>query len=80
VIPRQEVDANVSIRARGEGRRYEAVFRISEALSVCREPEDLTKILSEQLRGFLDFFQFYIIVSRKIQRKSNGLSSELRRA
>jgi formate hydrogenlyase transcriptional activator len=65
VIPRQEVDANVSIRTRGEGRRYEAVFRISEALSVCREPEDLTKILSEQLRGFLDFFQFYIIVFKE---------------
>jgi formate hydrogenlyase transcriptional activator len=65
VTPRQEVDANVSIWTRGEGRRYEAVLRISEALSACREPEDLTKILSEQLRGFLDFFQFYIIVYKR---------------
>jgi formate hydrogenlyase transcriptional activator len=46
-------------------RRYEAVLRLSEALSVCREPEELTKALSEQLGEFLDFFQFYIIVYRK---------------
>ena len=38
-------------------------LRISEALSACQEPEDLTeRILSEELREFLDFFQFYIIV------------------
>jgi formate hydrogenlyase transcriptional activator len=48
-----------------DGRRYEAVLRLSEALSVCREPEDLTKILSEQLREFLDFLQFYIIVYKE---------------
>jgi hypothetical protein len=47
------------------GRRYEAVLRLSEALSVCREPEDLTKILSEQLREFLEFLQFYIIVYKE---------------
>jgi formate hydrogenlyase transcriptional activator len=41
------------------------VLRISEALSACREPEDLTRILSEQLGEFLDFFQFYIIVYKE---------------
>ncbi|HEX4748209.1 MAG TPA: sigma 54-interacting transcriptional regulator, partial [Bryobacteraceae bacterium] len=46
-------------------RRYEAVLRLSEALSICREPEELTKTLSEQLGEFLDFFQFYIIVYRE---------------
>jgi formate hydrogenlyase transcriptional activator len=61
--PRETGD--VSIRTRDEGRRYQAVFRISEALSACREPEDLTRILSEQLREFLDFFQFYIIVYKE---------------
>ena len=53
------------IQPRGDGRRYEAVLRLSEALSVCTEPEDLTKILSEQLREFLDFLQFYIIVYKE---------------
>src|SRR5580704_4676433 len=56
---------NVSIRASDTGQRYEALLRISEALSVCREPEDLTRILSEQLGEFLDFFQFYIIVYKE---------------
>src|ERR1700751_5079388 len=48
-----------------DGPRYEAVLRLSEALSVCTEPEDLTKILAEELRGFLDFLQFYIIVYKE---------------
>src|SRR5246127_1570148 len=52
---------SASIPARPKGSRYDAVLRISEALSACRETEDLTRILSEQLREFLDFFQFYIV-------------------
>jgi PAS domain S-box-containing protein len=56
---------NAYIPTRGDGRRYEAVLRLSEALSVCTEPEDLTKILSEQLREFLDFLQFYIVVYKE---------------
>src|SRR3984957_8209469 len=55
----------ISIRASDAGRRYEALLRISEALSTCREPEDLTRILSEQLRDFLDFLQFYILVYKE---------------
>jgi PAS domain S-box-containing protein len=43
-------------------RRYEAVLRLSEALSQCREPEDLTAILAEELREFLTFLQFYIVL------------------
>jgi len=53
------------ILPRSDGRRYEAVLRLSEALSVCTEPEDLTKVLSEQLHEFLDFLQFYIIVYKE---------------
>ena len=64
-IPKREMSPNVSIRASDTGQRYEAVLRISEALSACRETEDLTRILSEQLREFLDFFQFYIIVYKE---------------
>jgi PAS domain S-box-containing protein len=56
---------NAYIQPRSDGRRYEAVLRLSEALSVCPEPEDLTKILSEQLQEFLDFLQFYIIVYKE---------------
>jgi formate hydrogenlyase transcriptional activator len=46
-------------------RRYEALLRLSEALSMCRETEELTKTLSEQLGEFLDFFQFYIVVYKE---------------
>jgi PAS domain S-box-containing protein len=53
------------ILSRGDGRRYEAVLRLSEVLSVCPEPEDLTRILSEQLREFLAFLQFYVIVYKE---------------
>lgn len=49
----------------GIGRRYEAILRLSEALSRCQEPEDLTEILSEELREFLTFLQFYIIVYKE---------------
>src|SRR5580704_14835702 len=55
----------ISMRMSEAGRRYEAVRRISEALSACREPEDLTRILSEQLGEFLDVFQFYIIAYKE---------------
>ena len=41
-------DANGS--PEGTGRRYEAILRLSEALSRCQEPEDLTDNLSKELR------------------------------
>src|SRR5579862_5848314 len=59
------MNGGASIPARPKGSRYEALLRISEALSACQEPEDLTRILSEELREFLDFFQFYIIVYKE---------------
>jgi formate hydrogenlyase transcriptional activator len=60
-----EIGGDVSVLPQGTARRYEAVLRLSEALSQCREPEDLTKILSDQLREFLEFLQFYIIVYKE---------------
>src|ERR1700751_4555686 len=63
--PKHEMGGNAYIQPRSDGRRYEAVLRLSEALSACTEPEDLTKILSEQLHEFLDFLQFYIIVYKE---------------
>src|ERR1700739_2149946 len=59
------MDGDPYIQPRKDGRRYEAVLRLSEALSVCTEPEELTKILSEQLQEFLAFLQFYIIVYKE---------------
>src|SRR5580658_1323433 len=62
---KSEIGGDVSILPQSTGRRYEAVLLLSEALSQCREPEDLTKILSERLREFLEFLQFYIIVYKQ---------------
>jgi formate hydrogenlyase transcriptional activator len=59
------MSAHVSKPVANSALRYEAVLRLSEALSASREPEELTKTLSEQLREFLDFFQFYIIVYKE---------------
>ena len=59
------MSVQATIPQRTDGRRYEAVLRLSEALSLCQEPEDLTKILSERLREFLDFLQFYIVVYKE---------------
>jgi PAS domain S-box-containing protein len=51
--------------SQNDAHRYEALLHLSEALSACPEPEDLTTILSEQFREFLDFLQFYIIVYKE---------------
>ena len=59
------MSVHASIPQRTDGRRYEAVLRLSEALSLCQEPEDLTKILAGQLHEFLDFLQFYIVVYKE---------------
>jgi PAS domain S-box-containing protein len=63
--PKNHMSVHASIPQRADGRRYEAVLRLSEALSLCQEPEDLTKILSEQLREFLVFLQFYVVVYKE---------------
>src|SRR2546425_6677902 len=62
---KQDLRGHVRIPPGSDGRRYEALLRLSEALSACREPEELTKILAEELREFLEFLGFYIIVYKK---------------
>jgi hypothetical protein len=59
---RPSASGAIGIPRRSDEGRYEGVLRLSEARSSCREPEELTKILSEQIGAFLDFLQFYIIV------------------
>jgi formate hydrogenlyase transcriptional activator len=41
--------------ARTDTQRYEAALRISEALSVCQQPEEFAKILADELHEFLCF-------------------------
>jgi PAS domain S-box-containing protein len=65
IFDQLETGADARVLPQVAGRRYEAVLRLSEALSQCRDPEDLTAILSEELREFLPFLQFYIVVYRE---------------
>ena len=64
-LTKPEIGGDVTGSPEGIGRRYEAILRLSETLSHCQEPEDLTEILSEELHEFLTFLQFYIIVYKE---------------
>jgi formate hydrogenlyase transcriptional activator len=46
-------------------KRYEAVLRISEALSACRQPEEFAKILADQLGEFLCFQHLDVVVFKE---------------
>jgi formate hydrogenlyase transcriptional activator len=45
--------------------RYEALLRISEALSTCREPEELTRVLADQLRELISFDFLDVLVFKE---------------
>jgi PAS domain S-box-containing protein len=62
---KREVGGENRVPLENAGRRYEAVLRLSEVLSQCRDPENLTTVLAEQLRDCLEFLQFYIIVYKE---------------
>ena len=48
-----------------DARRYEALLRISQALSLCREPEELSRVLSERLREFVPFDYLDLIIFKE---------------
>jgi formate hydrogenlyase transcriptional activator len=64
-LTKRKISGDVNGSPEEIGRRYEAILRLSEVLSLCQEPEDLTEILSEELHEFLAFLQFYIIIYKE---------------
>ena len=48
-----------------DAQRYEALFRISEVLFACREPEELSRVLADQLREFVNFDHLDVIVFKE---------------
>src|SRR5713226_688697 len=50
---------------RTDARRYKALFRISEAFSACREPEELSKVLVDQLRELISFDYLDVLVFKE---------------
>jgi formate hydrogenlyase transcriptional activator len=62
------MSTDAPISAGPKPQRYEAVLRISEALSTCQEPEELAKILADQLSEFLRFdFLDVVVVKENLQ-------------
>jgi formate hydrogenlyase transcriptional activator len=45
--------------------RYDAVLRISEVLCACCEPEELAKILADEIGNFLHFDHLYLVVLKE---------------
>lgn len=45
--------------------RYEALYRISEALSACQEPEELSRVLADQLREIIGFDFLDVLVFKE---------------
>jgi formate hydrogenlyase transcriptional activator len=48
---------------------YEAVLRISEALSQCCEPEELTRNLANEIEKFLQFDHFHVAVLKQYSKE-----------
>ena len=53
-------DSQLALRT--DARRYEALFRISEAFSACREPEELSQVLANQLRELISFDYLDVLI------------------
>ena len=45
--------------------RYEALFRLAEALSACREPEELSRLLADQLVELISFDHLDVLVFKE---------------
>jgi formate hydrogenlyase transcriptional activator len=48
-----------------DARRYEVLLQVSEALSVCREPEGLSKVLADLLRELIGFDYLDLVVFKQ---------------
>jgi formate hydrogenlyase transcriptional activator len=48
-----------------DAQRYEALFHISEALSACRGPEELSEVLADQLRELFSFDYLDVLVFKE---------------
>jgi hypothetical protein len=55
---------------------YEAVLRISEAISACREPQEFARIIADQLSEFLPFNHLGLIVFKQNSKEIECLFTE----
>src|SRR5229473_5559200 len=59
------MSADSQLALRTNAQRYEALLRISEALSACREPEEVSQVLADQLRELITFDFLDVIVFKE---------------
>jgi len=64
-VPTNVMSTDLQPVSATDAQRYEALLRISETLSTCREPEELSRILSDQLRGLIPFDYFDVLVFKE---------------
>jgi GAF domain-containing protein len=67
--PKCEGGGEACVPLEGAGGRHGALLRLSEALSQCPVPEALTRVVTEQLRGVLEFLHFCISVDEEGSRE-----------
>ena len=48
-----------------DAQRYGALFRITEALSACREPEELARVLAGELRELISFDHLDVLIFKE---------------
>jgi formate hydrogenlyase transcriptional activator len=59
------MSADLQLALRTDAQRYEALFRISEALSACRQPEEVSQVLADQLRELFSFDYLDVLVFKE---------------
>jgi formate hydrogenlyase transcriptional activator len=59
------MSADSQLALRTDAQRYETLFRISEALSACREPEEVSQVLADQLRELFSFDYLDVLVFKE---------------
>ena len=65
----EEMSVDVEKSATTLAQRYEAVLRISEAVSACQRPEELANTLAEKLDQFVHFDHLYLVVLKENSRE-----------
>ena len=59
------MNTNFQLALATDTRRCEALFRISAALSACKEPEELSRVLAEQLPELISFDHLDVLVFKE---------------
>jgi formate hydrogenlyase transcriptional activator len=64
-MERWAMSTDLRLASGSASQRYEALIRISEALSACCEPEELSRVLANQLDGVINFDHLDLIVLKE---------------